>query len=210
MRKLAAPFLLAALSLFSCTAHADERSRWWNVFVGESAAVVTLSGKTTVNPREDIGIEATFPFGLTLGNDFSYYSASFGPGTVHRSALGFRLGWNFFERRLQLVSRYDAVSTTYSNYNAGSSNGAGVEAVYKIPLDQNHRFFLNVGGGWAYMSQVTLDRDTGTPAVSSDFGNSLCSLFTFGLSSGCGNIWEHVTIPRSTLWHLGAGVGWVW
>ena len=209
MRKLAAP-LLASLFLLSSSAQASERNRWWNVFVGESAAVVTLAGTTTVHPREDVGIEATFPFGLTLGNDFSYYQANFGPGTIHRSTLGFRLGWNFLERRLQLVSRYDAVSTSYSNYNSASSDGAGVEALYKIPLDQNQRFFLNLGGGWAYASQVTVDRDTGQPAVSSDFGNSLCSLFTLGLSSGCGNIWEHVTVPRTTFWHLGAGVGWIW
>jgi hypothetical protein len=210
MRKIAAPLALALLCSFASTAGADERNRWWNVFVDESAAVVTLAGNTSVHPREQLGIEANFPFGLTLGNDFTYYSAGFGAGTVQRSSLGFRLGWNFFERRLQLVSRYDAVSTSYSNYNSSSSDGAGVEALFKMPLDQNHRFFLNLGGGWAYVGQVTLDRDTGQPAVSGDFGNALCSIFTIGLSSGCGNIFEHVTIPRSTFWHLGAGVGWVW
>lgn len=209
MRKFAA-LLLVVLCFSASLARADERNRWWNVFAGESAAVVTLAGNTSVHPRETLGIEANFPFGLTLGNDFSYYETAFGEGTVHRSTVGFRLGWNFFERRLQLVSRYDSVSTTYSNYNSNSSDGAGLEALFKIPLGEKHRFFLNFGGGWAYVNQVTLDRDTGTPAISGDFGNALCSLFTFGLSSGCGNIWDHVTIPRSTLWHLGAGLGWVW
>ena len=155
-------------------------------------------------------VEATFPFGLTLGNSYSDFKVPFGPGQLEQASLGFRLEWYFFDRKLQLVSRYDAMTTTFSNYSASSHSGYGVEGLFKLPITKNDRIFVNFGGGWSYISQVTLSRDTGVPSTTSDFGNARCSLFTLGPSSGCGDILENVTIPRSTFWHLRAGVGWVW
>lgn len=189
---------------------AEGRFRRWTLFGGGGAALFRLGEKTSVQARPHLGIEVAFPFGLTLGNDYHYVQGPFGPGQVKQSALSFRLGWHFLERKLQLVSRYDFVTTEFSNYDSAGHSGFGVEGLYRLPLTQNERFFLNIGGGWSYVDKVTVKRDTGRPVSSSDFTNSLCSVFSFGLSSGCGNVFEHVTVPKSSYWNLGAALAWVW
>jgi hypothetical protein len=207
MKNLVAVLLVLT---FTTSAIADERARWWNVFGGLDAASVSFNGSSYFRALPKLGIEAQFPFGLTLGNSFTSYSMPFGAGTVQRTPLSFRLGWNFFGRKLQVVARYETVSTSYSNYSSSSSDGWGGELLYKMPIAKNNRWFLNLGAGYGYVSPVTLQRDTGVPATSSDFSNALCSLFTLGLSSGCGNIFQYVTIPRSAYWNVGSSVSWVW
>ncbi len=204
--------VIAFLSSLFCgeLSLAEGKYRRWSLFAGGGGALHTIGGNSSLQARPHLGIEVAFPFGLTLGNSYHYVEAPFGPGKVKQSGLAFRLGWHFLERALQVLGRYDFVTTEFSNYESGSHSGFGVETIYRMPLTKNERFFLNFGAGWSYVDKVTVRRDTGKPVTNSDFSNSLCNLFSFGLSSGCGNIFENVTVPKSSYWNLGAAVSWVW
>lgn len=111
------PVLIRALSLllivsflFPPCALAEEGFRRWSVFGGAGPALFRINQNSTVQARPIMGIEIAFPVGLTFGNHFAYVEAPFGPGRVYQTSVGFRFGWWVLER-LQLVARYDYVST---------------------------------------------------------------------------------------------------
>lgn len=202
--------LLLLLSvLVSPVAWGEEGFRRWSVFAGAGPALFRINNTSTVQARPLLGIEIAFPVGLTLGNHFAYVEAPFGPGRVYQTSVGFRFGWWVLER-LQLVARYDYVSTRYTGYNSASHEGFGFEANTRLPLGEKRRWVLLLGGGWSRANQVTLSRDTGQPVTNSQFANSLCELFTFGISSGCGNIMQYMTVPKSSYWHANAAIAWSW
>ena len=212
-RRQISSFILVAIILLGdftpiAVAEAAVKHRWWSLFGSPDLLLVKAQNQNYVRVRPRLGIDAQFPFGMTLGNEFSSHTEPYGPGRVKRTQIGFRFGWNFFERRLQLVTRLASVSTSYSNYESDSADSFGAEGVYRIPLSE--RFGLNIGAGWTYQKQVTLRRDTGTPISDSAFSNALCSFFTLGVASGCGNLYTRLTIPQSSYWHTGVGLEWIW
>ena len=197
------------LSLASPPALAESAFRRWSVYAGGGPSLFRINRHSTTRVRPFTGIEFAFPFGLTLGNHLAYQEAPFGPGRLYQTSLGFRLGY-WLTERLQLVARYDVVDTKFSGYNDSTHEGFGFELNSRLPIDSKRRFVLLFGGGWSQANEVTLSRDTGRPITNSAFTNSLCELFTLGLASGCGNVFERLTIPKSSYWHANVAVAWTW
>lgn len=140
---------------------------------------------------------------LSLGGEFSSYSE---PGlvAVSRAELLGRIGYWWNHQQLGLILSAGYATTSIDRFSSDISSQVGLSAHYRIPIQMLE---MDLSLGWSFQDRVTLFGDSGIPQTNDPFANALCSVFSLGLSSGCGNTSTQATVPASNILYLGIGIG---
>jgi hypothetical protein len=143
------------------------------------------------------------PAPWNVGGSFSAYTISNGV-KIQRTDLTVHGGYWFFHRTLGLIAKLGTTDTSSDGFDHDTSTHFGAEIKYRIPLAERINLMFNVG--WTRYGSANLDHDTGIPLTNDPVSNAFCSIFTFGLSNGCGDQIQTLNVPAANMVDVGVGL----
>jgi hypothetical protein len=123
---------------------------------------------------------------------------------IRRTDLTLHGGYWFFHRTLGVLAKLGTTDTSSDGFDSNSATHFGAEIKYRIPIAERINLIFNAG--WTHYGSTTLDHDTGIPLTDDPFENAVCSIITFGISSGCGDQITTLNVPASNMIDVGVGI----
>lgn len=171
----------------------------------EGGAFKNVTQNSSLEPRFAANLDFSLPTHWVVGGFIDNYEFNYGSTHVERSNLMFSGGYEFGDPGLTVRGFVGFQTTSTSGYDNASTTAGGLSLSYRLPLSRKWDIGLNLI--WQHFPETTLSHDTGTPVTNDAAINSLCTIFTLGLSNGCGNQTTSVTIPKSDAISLNLSIG---
>jgi hypothetical protein len=143
------------------------------------------------------------PAPWNVGASFSAYTISSNV-KIQRTDLSIHGGYWFFHRTLGLIAKLGTTDTSSDGFDHNSSTHFGAEIKYRVPVAERINLIFNAG--WTRYGSADLTHDTGIPQTDDPLANAFCSIFTFGLSNGCGDQIQTLNVPAANMVDVGVGL----